>query len=222
MEAGLDLENEDGEAPDVVVNTILFSKNLAQGGAATGIGGDGRGGGIENFEGTLSVSNSQFTGNGAVGGNGAAGGFGYGGGVDLFTRTGSAATAAIVNAVFSGNYATGGGSSDDPGRICVRRRIEVSDGSTLTLTSSQLTSNTATGGAGLAGGITGGTAFGGGLYNAGTSTVVGGSITKNAAIGGNPGGAGFGGGYYNDGAITVSISTNVTNNTATTADPNHN
>jgi len=53
--------------------------------------------------------------------------------------------------------------------------------------------------------------------------VTGGSITLNKVVAGSPGGTGFGGGIYKDGGtLTLSPTTKVTSNTATTADPKSN
>ena len=211
----------------MVVNQEQFSNNQAQGGPGSADGGDGGGGAILDA-GAITITHSQFTGNIAVGGTSSGiAGLGFGGalGLDNFLNA-VVVSAQVIDALFSGNGATGGASASgttagtgEGGAIAV---LDATD--TLNLISSQLTKNIATGGLGIAGsGTMGGTGLGGGLYNAGVSTLTGTSITSNRAIAGSPGGTGFGGGIYKDGGtLTLSANSKVTGNSATTADPNSN
>jgi len=96
--------------------------------------------------------------------------------MDVFSGATHIANLTIANGNASGASGDGGG-------------IEVNKGSTLTVTNSTLSDNSATAG------------FGGGIENAGTLTVT------NSTFSGNSGIAVFGGGIFNLGTLTVTNST---------------
>jgi len=94
-----------GAATVTVVNSTL-SGNIAQGGSTSGTGsrGQGSGGAVQN-SGSLWVTNSTFSGNGALSGGGGvvSTGGAFGGGVH------STGTLALANSTFTGNEARGNG-----------------------------------------------------------------------------------------------------------------
>jgi hypothetical protein len=214
--------------------TILscqFTGNQVAGGGNTldAIGG-AAGGAIDNM-GTpsggaqLAVANSTFTNNSVISAGGTY--FAVGGAIESdaglasfdfqtnFTPEPSLAT--ITNSVFSNNQAGGGfGGNGQGGAV-------VSEGSTaeMTVVGSSITGNRALGGAGGHGNVlqqnTGDSqGQGGGLYNAGGSTlnVIGCLVANNQAIGGDDGtidnndpfaSAGFGGGILNNYESTANV-----------------
>lgn len=151
----------------------------------------GSGGGIVNFSsGTITIADSTFSGNSAT----------FGGGID---NAGGALT--VVNSTFSGNSAanSGGGIYNNPD-------------STLTVNTSTFSSNSATYGGGIAnnGALTVNTTTfylnvantngqGGGIRNLGTSTVTNSTFANNRA----EGLLGEGGGIWSSGTLTVNHST---------------
>jgi len=155
------------------------------------------GGGISN-SGTLTVSDSTFTGNSS----------GFGGGISniqTITSTGIVpATLTVSDSTFTGNSTfTGIGTSAFGGGL------GNGIGGTATVSDSTFTSNSAVKGGGLDNGgaltvsgstFTGNSAvFGGGLENGGTATVSGSTFTSNTA-------GRFGGGLDNDVAAEVTVS----------------
>jgi hypothetical protein len=155
-------------------------------GNPAGAGGSAIGGGLYAVFGSLDVSDSRIANNRITGGRGGDGGFYY---------TSSGRT------VFLGGS---GGTAQGAGLYV--------NGSSLTVASSSIASNQATGGSSGPYGSAG-VGDGGGLYtssNAGTPTVTGTTLSDNSASG--PSGFsrfGFGGGIYNDqvGTLTVSSCT---------------
>jgi hypothetical protein len=196
--------------------TVQNNEALGNAGGIGGNGGNGLGGGLYVAEGSVTLTAVTLTANTAEGGQGGQGagtdsGFGHGGGPG---RGGH------------GGNGSGGG-------------LYVAGGS-VTLTGSTLSANTAQGGQGGKGGWgeksegnggTGGLGGGGGLYAAGGTVALSqDTVTRNAAQGGAGGahsgspGLGEGGGLFIDPAAVVSLDAftqaNVTNNTASTKDPN--
>jgi len=176
-------------------------------------GGNGLGGGLFVAGGTLTLTSATLSANSAQGGQG-----GNGGG------SGSAILDGL-NATSGGNGGTGSG-----GGLYVA-------GGTVTLTNAILSANTAQGGQGgrggghLGHGGSGGSGLGGGLYaGGGTVTMHDDTVSGNAAQGGPGGtrsgssGVGEGGGLFIDPAAVVYLDAftqaHVTNNTASTKDPN--
>ena len=171
----------------LALDTTSVVGNQAVGGGANtasgGLGGAGEGGGLFTEAGsTATITDSQFLNNLALGGAGTYGGHGGGGGINdhgQLTITGTTiadnhsvggngvfAGVAIAAGVLNENEAAASGATG-PGAM-------------LTLASSTLKGNVATGGASLK---IGGGAFGAGLMNlGGTLTVTGTTITGNSAV----------------------------------------
>jgi hypothetical protein len=153
---------------------------------AGGNAGTSDGGGINNA-GTLSVTDSTFSGNSTAGGAAGGGIFNVG-------------TLSVTDSTFSGNstdgpyYAYGGG---------------IYNAGTLDVTGSTFSSNRS-----IAGGF-GGAWDGGGIYNTGTLSVTDSTFSGNSAGGGTEG-DGAGGGIFNLGTLDVTNST-FSGNTAGTA-----
>jgi Bacterial Ig-like domain (group 2)/NHL repeat len=186
------------------------------------VNGQGCNGGAISSNGTLTLTNSTFSGNSATCGNG--GGI-YNNG-----------TLTLTNSTFSGNSATGGSGYDGDGSDGNGGGGSgggIYNGGTLTVTNSTFSGNSATGGAGGNGpyycGVEddGGNGAGGGISNGGTLTVTNSTFSGNSAIegaGGSayppygpdycdpngwsppPNGNAYGGGIYNGGALTVANS----------------
>jgi large repetitive protein len=211
--------------------TVFLSGLSLVNGAAPG----GSGGGISNG-GTLTVTNSTFSGNSATGGNGYdnpnpfqgnGGGYGSGGGIY------NSGILTVTNSTFSGNGATGGmGGGDSNGGGGSGGGIY--NGGTLTVTNSTFSGNNATGGTGGSGdyycGVEnfGGNGSGGGISNGGTLTLTNSTFSGNSAIQGaggfafppygpdscdsdgggapSPNGNAYGGGISNGGTLTVANS----------------
>jgi len=173
----------------LIISTSNIASNQSTGGdrGLYGSDGDNFGGGLYN-SGTLSVSESTFTGNagGAGGGifnygtltvsNSAVSGntAGLGGGICNWL----AAALTVSNSTLSGNSASDGGG------------IENYLTGTLTVSSSTLSGNTA--------------AVGGAISNVGTLTVTGSTVSRNTATGSD---GALGGGIFNASTLTVSNST---------------
>jgi CSLREA domain-containing protein len=118
------------------------------------------GGGIFNENGTLTVANSTFSGNSANTGGGSGGGGIY-----------NWATLTVTGSTFSGNNGGYGGGIYNPNGIA-------------TVANSTFSANTAS-------------SYGGGIYNSGTATVT------NSTFSGNTAPSGSGAGLYNDGQLTL-------------------
>jgi hypothetical protein len=183
-----------------------LANNQASGGRGGDYGGDGglaAGGGLYATGGSLDISDSMVTSNRGTGGRGGDGYLTYG-----YTTFGG--TYRYYTGGGRGGSATGGG-------------LYV-NGSSLTIASSAIATNQATGGKLGLGGSSDGVGEAGGLYNLGTLTVsdstlsgnsanLGGGIfndhgtltVSNSTLSGNS--AGSGGGIYNWGTLTVSDST---------------
>jgi hypothetical protein len=144
------------------------------------------GGGITNYDGTVTVTNSTISSNSAYGAGG------------VFSRGG---LLTVINSTITGNsaYGVGGGVGDSFGTVTVTNStiaansavfgggVANSPYSTVTVTNSIISSNSAS-------------STGGGVHNFGTVTVINSTITGNSA-GGN------GGGVRNFGTVTVTNST---------------
>ena len=155
---------------------------------------DGSGGGIDN-SGTLSITNSTFSGNSAHGGA-LGGGYPSGGGLN------NSGTLSISNSTFSGNSANGGALGDGNGS-----GGGIDNSGTLSVTNSTFSNNSATGGGGV---VVGGNGSGGGIDNSGTLSVTNSTFSDNSATGGGTrigGLAGYGGGIDNSGTLSVTNST---------------
>jgi CSLREA domain-containing protein len=149
--------------------THIANLTIANGNSASSIGS-----GISN-KGTLTVTNSAFSGNSA---SSVIGADGFGGGI--FNEGG---TLTVTNSTFSGNSASGGKGA---GASSLGGGIYNHDG-TLTVTNSTFSGNS----------VSGGDSFGGGIFNDGTLTVT------NSTFSGNSAGSGEGGGIFNDGTATL-------------------
>jgi hypothetical protein len=216
------------------VDKGTFTDNLAKGGdlgdnSTDGADGGGfvgiaTGGGICNFFGTASVSNSTFLANQAIGGNMAIGpgGAAAGGGI---MGGGSGATTTINDVSFTGNIVQGGnGGPGYPGGVGAGGGFYngIID-ATASVSNSFFLNNLAKGGTGGSG-ASGGVGQGGAIANGGsfdllapfggqdtsTITVSLSSLISNAAQGGMGGagavgGNGLGGGFFTIDGTTASI-----------------
>jgi hypothetical protein len=209
---------------DVTLTNVVLENNVAQGGDAVSLGANGhnaRGGGFYSTGGSLDLFDSILANNQAMGGRGGdhpgvlrAGDGGSAGGGGLYATGGSLD---IANSMIGSNLATGGrggdgsftssglgnggnGGSGQGGGLYV-------NGASLTIASSAIASNQGTGGlSGLYGFPGPGAGQGAGLYNGGTLTVTGSTLSGNTAGDG-------GGGIYNGGTLMVTGST-LSGNTA--------
>jgi hypothetical protein len=240
------------------LNGVTVQNNIAQG--QDGAGNSAAGGGVYSggsltMEGGTTIANNQAIGGHGSQGNwirgirgsylgpGGRGGDGAGGGLCVV-----AGRAAIIDACFSSNSATGGvggfGGTCGSGGNGLGGGMEVSGGA-VSLTNDTFSSNNARGGQGGSGSSSptvpaqfpgpGGNGFGAGVYVDGaTLTLRDDSVTTNAASGGagghsGPGswvgavGLGEGGGIYIETAATVYLDAftvaNVLYNKASTSDP---
>jgi hypothetical protein len=178
-----------------------------------GFDNQGIGGGVMNEGGgTMVIAGCQITNNVAMGGkNGdltkdTRSGSGYAGGVS------NTSIMFISDSLISGNVAQGATTATGPGGIAYGGGIVASSGSTLTVTKSAITNNSAIAGFGGAGSglhtvTSAGFAFGGGVdvTSGSTATFVGCDISDNVAEGstganGNVGGDGVAGGVGVGGA----------------------
>jgi len=145
----------------VTVENTSFLANQAVGGSATGSGNQGGlalGGGIESYDGTLTITGSLISGNQAVGGagtGGAVGGNGEGGGIE----NDAGGNLSISSSLIAANMAQGGagGGNGFGGGV-------YGSGSTTTITDTLITLNFAIGG--------GGQGIGGGIYTTGGTTTL--------------------------------------------------
>jgi len=197
----------EGNGTTMTLTGCLIAGSRCVGGAG-GAGvesGQGDGGGLCNFSGTVVIADCTITDNQAVGGNNANlsnnqwNGLGVGGGIA------NGGVMDIANSTISGNIAQGGANASGPGSDGYGGGIQ-SNFATLTVTNSLISNNLAIGGLGGAGTAIGtigaeGFGFGGGIdtSGAGMTTLVGCTIANNVAQGsagtnGNNGGDGVGGG----------------------------
>jgi hypothetical protein len=202
----------------LIINGSTVAGNSAVGGtgATTFRGGIGVGGGIDDEGDPLQATNLMLADNSAIGGfggTGGPGGTGFGGGIDLSFGT---FPAFLANSSLIGNLALGGtggagtaGGNGEGGAVGVGGAAlwtgvyGLSDSSSLTMSSAQITGNQAQGGAGSMG-QSSGNGLGGGVYteNGSTVTLQSAQITANRADGapgdGSSGqaGQGLGGGVY--------------------------
>ena len=175
-----------------------------------GAGGAGEGGAIfeDTSSGLLTIIDTTISNNKAFGGSGSGKGFssgggGLGGGVFVYFSP-----LHIQSSTVSGNQALGGnggnpgnGGNGEGGGVFFE-----ADDNNYAISNSTFSGNSATGGVGVGG--SGGNAFGGAIFNDGTSTtgsnrITNATIANNRANGGNsptPGndGVGEGGGIYDD------------------------
>jgi hypothetical protein len=180
------------------VNFTVQNLTIANGNSA------GNGGGIYSGSGTLTVTNSTFSGNNAAAGVGAGGGI-----YDLL------GTLTVTNSTFSGNSAGSGagGIYSGAGTLTVTNSTFSSnsgggitnDGSTLTVTNSTFSGNS--GGPGIhnyrTGMVTNSTFSGnggGGIQNVGEVSTL---TVTNSTFSGNS--AGYGGGIYNNDGSTLTV-----------------
>ena len=192
-------------------NTATISDITIKGGVATDDGialGTGKGGGIFNDLGTLTLVRTVIEGNTAVGDFG----FGDGQGGGLYDSLGPATT--IIDSTITGNSAIGGvdfsgttGNGQGGGIYAL--------GTTGSISGSMISGNTALGGTTLSPGFVpgqGGLGEGGGIYSLGSSwsMISGNTISGNFAIGGTAdpfsgtdGGAARGAGIYSGGLWTA-------------------
>jgi hypothetical protein len=210
-------------AGDATLNlsSSLLVGNSAMGGAgatsgSSSIGGFGAGGALGNTGyAVANVTDSTFIGNAALGGAdsvaGGQAGASYGGAI-----ANAGATLAVTDSDITDNAVVGGAASN--GATAANAEgggIQNTPGSLLTVSGGTLIGNTAIGGAG------GGDGQGGGVFNSGTAAFSGVLITLNSAIGGSGGGQGTGGGLYiAAGTVTLSKTTKVVGNFASTSSDN--
>ena len=205
------------DAGTMTINHSLFRDNRAVGGAGGGFpGGFGAGGAIANValfgDAILSVSHSTLLNNQAIGGAAGPGTspqIGKGGAIANFIPGAAplpvtvAAIAQISESVLVGNQAVGG--SGDTGGTGQGGAITNETGGVLTVTSSLIALNRATGGVGHGG--NGGSGLGGGIFNGGPSpwgtphltlsrSIVVGNKAEGGAADGGSAGLGTGGGLY--------------------------
>jgi hypothetical protein len=197
--------------PTVTASTL-------SGNSATGDYGDGDGGGIYNYQGTLTLSNSTLSGNSAWDGGGIL----------------SVGTLTVSNSTLSGNSAWDGGGIFNAVRLTVSDSTLSgnsadytggggidNNGGTVTVSNSILFDNSATGDYGDGGGIVSGGMLtvsnstlsgnsarsGGGIDSVGTLTVSNSTLSGNSA-------RNNGGGILSGGTVTVSSSTLSANSAA--------
>jgi fibronectin-binding autotransporter adhesin len=208
----------------ITIKNCVFDSNSCTGGGGSGtFAGGSAGGGVDNEDGTLTVTGSTFTGNEVFSAAVQSGGYNYATGGGLMSEAGvipndtNAATATISNSTFTNNMATGGNSVDgEAGGLCNQSAIGTNPQlATMTINNSTFASNQAVGGPDGVGSAYSG-AIGGGILNAGVITINGSTIENNQAKGGqgsvpsvggfaNPAtGAGQAGGISNDtGVMTI-------------------
>jgi len=170
------------------------------------IGGSG-GGGIGSAMGTVKVTDSALIANQAVGGNG---GNGLGGAIL------SSGPLTMTNSVIAGNRALGGsGGTGSRGGIFLQ---PMTLATSSFVQNSLVSGNQALGGSSGNDSVTVGNGLGGGLFvnTAATVNLEGGGVTNSVAIGGQ----GIGGGIYSLGNLTVSPSTTIAGNRASTTGAN--
>jgi hypothetical protein len=201
---------------NITLDHVVLTNNVARGGDVAVLstpGHNGSGGGIYSIGGALTIAGATIANNQVFGGQGGdhnglqgAGRGGSGGGGGLYATGGSLD---ISNSRIANNQTTGGRGGDGSFSNSVSRNggdggtpqgggLYV-NGSSLTIATSTIGSNQETGGSG---GLYGNDclAQGGGLYNGGTLTVTGSTLSANTATN-------SGGGIYNSGTLTVSDST---------------
>jgi len=164
-------------------------------------GNDPSGGGINN-SGTLSITDSTFSGNSASGGSG-----GYFGGAGSGGAISNSGTLAITDSTFSGNSALLGGYGGFHLSVGASGGGIYNSG-TLSITDSTFSGNSATG---SHGGEYAGGGHGGGIDNDGTLSITDSTFSGNSASGGSSdlglGYGGRGGGIDNDGTLSITDST---------------
>ena len=219
-QGGAILSQFNGATLDLSSSLLLDNSAIGGAGATAGAfvaGGWGTGGAIVNDLGSIAaVADSSFVGNTAIGGAasvvGSQGGPGEGGAI-----LSEGATLMLLDSNILGNVAIGGaGSNGALGGNGEGGGLEnVFGGSPFTVTGGTIIGNSAIGGAG------GGDGEGGGVFSSGSAAFSGVLITLNSAIGGSGGGKGVGGGLYiAAGTVTLSPSTKVVGNYATTSNDN--
>jgi fibronectin-binding autotransporter adhesin len=199
----------------LIDNSAIGGAGAVAGAAGFPSGGFAAGGGLVNNLGAIAtVTDSSFIGNTAIGGAasvaGSQGGPGDGGAISDESGALAVSDSSILGNVASGGAATNGalGGNGEGGGIQFI-------GAPFTLTGVTIIGNSAIGGAG------GGDGEGGGVYCSGSAAFSDVLITLNSAIGGSGGGKGVGGGLYiAAGTVTLSPSTKVVGNYATTSNDN--
>jgi hypothetical protein len=203
------------------LSSSLLVGNRALGGAGAtsggnSVGGFGGGGALINLDPAIAtVTDSTLIGNAAIGGAdavaGGQAGPGYGGAIQNAGATLSVTDSTIVGNVVIGGAASNGATAADGQGGGIQNFI----GGLLNVSGGTVIGNSAIGGAG------GGNGQGGGVFNSGSAAFSGVLITLNSAWGGSAGGQGVGGGLYiTTGAVTLSPSTKVAGNHATTSNDN--
>jgi hypothetical protein len=208
----IDWDTDDGSGAPLAISDCTFTGNQALGGDggdgaspdSVGAWGYGQSGAVET-SGNTTIVNSTFENNSAVGGRllpGAAVNFNtacVGGGLSSW-----GGTLKITGSSLVGNCAIGcAGIGESRGGIGQGGGIAIVDGNAV-IDSSSLMQNLAAGGDGFYGGE----GWGGGLCNAGTTSITKTFITDNEARGGAADeggviGTGIGGGVYNAAAIFI-------------------
>ncbi|MFD2264144.1 DUF4347 domain-containing protein [Lacibacterium aquatile] len=171
------------DAGTVSVIGSIFDGNVST--ASTGST-NPRGGAIHQAAGTLTITNSSFVNNQAFTSGSAGTGDALGGALNI------EATATITGSTFENNAANAGSSNSSA--EAMGGAIHVSATGNLTISNSTLSGNSATDTASTI------TALGGGLYNAGSLTATGVTLSGNKAATG-------GAGLHNAGTATLSHST---------------
>lgn len=168
------------------------------------------GGGLSNNGGTVTISNTVFSGNYVTGGGSYTGDGGSGSGGAVSNNAGGNLT--VYNSRFDGNNAYGGPSSSTGIGGAAYGGAVSNNGGTVAVIGSSFDQNNALGGTNYGPANTGSGGYGGGFYNSNNSTAVisGTTFDQNTATGsyGNitTVGNGYGGGLNNSGVITITYS----------------
>ena len=192
------IDTTDGSTAAIIGSAFVGNWAIAaDGGAGNGFG---RGGGVYNNAGALSVENSTFVGNLARGGSNTTRGgplVGPAAGGGIFNA--DSATLLLTGSTFTGNQAVGAaGAAGTRGAVASGGAVDALGSVNLTITHSTFRGNQAQGGAGGAG-ANGWTGFGGALsltgnvFGAVTATIRQSTLHGNQAVGGAAGSGGRGG-----------------------------
>jgi hypothetical protein len=211
----------------VTLDDVVLANNVAWGSDAAVLSAPGhnaRGGGFYSTGGALTIAGATITNNQAIGGYGGdhngflqAGDAGSAGGGGLYATGGSLD---ISDSMIASNRATGGRGGDGYFTATTYGGTYIAggaggagqggglyaNGGSLTIATSTIASNQATGGSRGLGGYEG-AGQGGGLYNGGTLTVSNSTLSSNTTSGSGYYNAGAGGGIYNSATLTVTSST---------------
>jgi hypothetical protein len=210
---------------DVTLDNVVLQNNAARGGdgARRMEGYEARGAGIFSTDGALTIAGATIANNQAMGGRGGdtsrtydlagMGGWGRGGGLYVSGSLLDISDCTIVN-----NHATGGRGGDGRSYVTFSGRTFLTGGQggaalggglyvtggSLKVASSTITSNQGTGGSHGLHGYYDGFCEGGGLFNHGTLTITGSTLSDNRAISVY---SGDGGGITNGGTLILTNST---------------